>query len=148
MAGRKQRELPRELARGRDRLAAWRRTKKPKSRIPGRLWESAVRHGLHRTARTLKLDFYSLKKRVEVNQARAEGCRERNVSAFLELPPTLTPIQECVIELENSVGTDTVGRLMKSNESNSLTDTREEGNHEMDLIACIAVSRRCNGISS
>ena len=104
MARRKQRELPRELARGRDRLAAWRRTKKPKSRIPDRLWELAVRlavrHGLHRTARTLKLDYYSLKKRIEA----VEPGRDESGTAFIELPSAQASVQECVIEFENSAG--------------------------------------------
>ena len=101
MASGNQREVPAELARGRDRLTAWRRTRKPRSRIPQRLWEQAVKlaakHGLHRTARTLKLDYYSLKKRTEA----AEGRREGNGPAFLELPPALAAVQECVIELED-----------------------------------------------
>lgn len=101
MANRNQREIPVELARGRDRFAGWRRTCKPRSRIPEPLWELAVglaaAHGLHRTARTLKLDYYSLKKRVE---AAERGC-DRNDSAFIEWPPGLGPVQECVIELED-----------------------------------------------
>ena len=100
MASGNQRELPRELARARDRSARWRRTKKPRSRIPQRLWELAVKlaakHGLHRTARTLKLDYYSLKKRAEA----AEGRQKGNGPAFIELPPALAAVQECVIELE------------------------------------------------
>jgi hypothetical protein len=63
------------------------------------LWELAVRlvatHGLHRTAHILKLDYYSLKERVE---AAAHG--KKNGSAFIELPPVPAPIQECVIECE------------------------------------------------
>ena len=43
MARRKQREIPPELARGRDRFTAWRRTRRPKARIPEALWEFAVR---------------------------------------------------------------------------------------------------------
>ena len=34
MAKQNQHELPADLARGRERLAAWRRTKAPRSRIP------------------------------------------------------------------------------------------------------------------
>ena len=100
MASGNQREVPAELTRGRDRFAGWRRTRKPKSRIPQRLWELAVKlaakHGLHRTARTLKLDYYSLKKRVEA----AEGHGEGNPS-FIELPQALASVQECVIEFED-----------------------------------------------
>lgn len=62
MGGRKRREVPPGLARGRDRFRVWRRTRKPKSRIPEPLWALAVKlvaaHGLHRTASTLGLDYY------------------------------------------------------------------------------------------
>jgi hypothetical protein len=100
MARQDQREVAADLARGRDRFTAWRRTKKRKSRIPESLWELAVKladtHGLHRTARTLNLDYYSLKKRVELGEEHGEG----NPS-FIELPPALAPVQECVIEFED-----------------------------------------------
>jgi hypothetical protein len=106
MASRNQRELPGDLARARDRLAAWRRTKEPRSRIPESLWELAVKlankHGLNRTARTLKLDYYSLKKRVE---SAAVGRGDEDGVAFLELPATLAPVPECVIQFEDSRGT-------------------------------------------
>jgi hypothetical protein len=99
MADARRREVPAELARGRDRFQAWRRTRKPKSRIPEPLWTLAVKlvaaHGLHRTASALKLDYYSLKKRVEA----AEGSREKNEAPFLELPAAVS-VPECVIELE------------------------------------------------
>ena len=124
MAKENQHELPADLARGRDRLAAWRRTKAPRSRIPEALWEMAVKlaakHGVHRTSRTLKLDYYSLKKRVLAAAVDAETQDETRVeakhSSFVELPsafapvhecelPTvLGPVPECVIELKNDVG--------------------------------------------
>ena len=100
MARWNEREIAAELARGRDRFTAWRRTRRPKARIPESLWELAVRlastYGLHRTTRALKLDYYSLKKRVE-----AAAHREKNASAFLELPPVPVSVQECVIECED-----------------------------------------------
>jgi hypothetical protein len=106
MASRNQGETAADLARARDRLAAWRRTKKPRARIPEALWSMAVelagKHGLNRTARTLKLDYYSLKKRVE---SVAERGRDEGDSAFLELPIALAPAPECVIELEDGGGT-------------------------------------------
>lgn len=104
MARQAQRELPADLAQARDRLAAWRRTKNSRDRIPQALWKTAVelagRHGLHRTARALNLDYYSLKKRV----ASAERGDE-NGRAFLELPPGLVSVPECVIEIEGGDGT-------------------------------------------
>lgn len=100
MADAKRREVPAGLVRARERFQAWRRTRKPKSRIPEPLWTLAVEltaaHGLHRTAQALKLDYYSLKKRVEA----AEGPREKNDAPFLELPVPAIAVAECVIEFE------------------------------------------------
>ena len=68
MAGRRHCDIPAPLARGRDRFEVWRRARKPGARIPDELWTLAVKladdHGLSRTASVLKLDYYSLKKRV------------------------------------------------------------------------------------
>ena len=97
-------EGPPELGRARNRFQAWRRTRKPNSRIPEPLWALAVElasaHGLHRTASTLKLDYYSPKKRVES----AEGRHEGNGPAFIELPSAVAPGRECVIEFEDGAG--------------------------------------------
>lgn len=103
MGGEKQRELPADLSRAQKRFLQWRRTRKPKSRIPEPLWELAVKlvaaHGLNRTARALKLDYYSLKERVEARPGQREETRANGV-AFLELPPALASAKECLIEFE------------------------------------------------
>jgi hypothetical protein len=105
MAKQNQRALPADLARARDQLAAWRRTKQPSSRIPESLWETAVKlaakHGVHRTARSLKLDYYSLKKRTLL----AEGPPANSESAFVELSSALAPVPECVMEFDDNAGT-------------------------------------------
>ncbi len=97
-------EVPPELGRARDRFQAWRQTRKPKSRIPEPLWAMAARlsaaHGLHRTASTLHLDYYSLKKRVEAADVRHNG----NGPAFIELPSAVVPGRECVIEFKDGTG--------------------------------------------
>jgi len=108
MGGRKQREVPTPLARGRDRFEAWRRVRKSGTRIPERLWTLAVKlagaHGLNRAASVLRLDYYSLKKRVESANAHARS----TTSAFVELPsPPPAIAGECVIEFEDATG----GRL-------------------------------------
>ncbi len=56
--------------------------------------------GLNRTARALKLDYYTLKERVEA----APKNRKTNTSAFLELPQVALPSKECVIELGDGEG--------------------------------------------
>lgn len=110
MGGGRRGELPAGLVRARARFQSWRRTRKPKSRIPEPLWASAVQlasaHGLHCTARALKLDYYSLKKRVEASRAR-EASQARKAAkgpAFIELPAAGTAGRECVIEFEDGTG--------------------------------------------
>ena len=103
MRTQKRSELPASLARLVQRFDSWRSTRAPGERIPERLWKAAanaaVVHGLHRTARSLKLDYYSLKKRVDGASSRGES------SMFVELPsPTLAMAGEWVIELEDAAG--------------------------------------------
>lgn len=73
MVGRKRGNVFGSLACGRDRFEAWRRARKPGARIPGPLWSLAVKlveaHGLSRTASVLRLDYYSLKKRVAASSS-------------------------------------------------------------------------------
>ena len=57
-------------------------------------------HGLHRTASTLRLEYYALKKRVESAKER----HDTSGPAFMELPPTMATARECVIEFEDGTG--------------------------------------------
>ena len=103
MGGRKRGDVPADLAKARERFAAWRRTKQPRSRIPQALWKLAVKlagtHGLARTVSVLKLDYYALKKRLE--QAHGDG----NEATFIEVASApLAASGECVIELEDGAG--------------------------------------------
>ena len=86
-------------------LDAWRKSRKRRSRIPGRLWDSTVRVagqcGLNRTAKALHLNYYDLKKRIDtihVNQGPSPSFIELNPSAVSGSPP------ECIIELETRNG--------------------------------------------
>jgi hypothetical protein len=103
MRARKRSELPASLSRLEQRFASWRRTRASGARIPERLWKAAVKsaaaHGLNRTARILKLDYYSLKKRVDDASSQGEA------SSFVELASSSLPmVSECVIELEDAAG--------------------------------------------
>ena len=105
MVGRKHRDIPTPLARGRDRFEAWRRRRKEGTRIPNKLWSLAVKlvdiHGLNRTASVLGLDYYSLKKRVEARNSDSTSVPP----AFIELsPPSLAASGECVVEFEDGAG--------------------------------------------
>lgn len=105
MVGRKHRDIPAPLARGRDRFEAWRRTRKAGTRIPNKLWSLAVKlvdgHGLNRTASILGLDYYSLKKRVEARNSDSTSVPP----TFIELSPPLPSASgECVVEFEDGAG--------------------------------------------
>ncbi|MDA1052609.1 MAG: hypothetical protein O3C40_19305 [Planctomycetota bacterium] len=105
MVGRKRCDMPTPLALGRDRFEVWRQTRKVGTRIPDELWSLAVKlaegHGLNRTASVLRLDYYSLKKRIEARNSDVTSLPP----AFIELsPPSLAVSGECVVEFEDGAG--------------------------------------------
>ncbi len=108
-------DLPARLVSLRGRFEEWRRTRKVRSRIPEPLWDSAVRlakkHGLHRTAKALRVNYYALKERAEGEVA--SGVRdvpEGDAAMFLELasvppaPSKLAGSCEYTLELEDGDG--------------------------------------------
>jgi hypothetical protein len=110
MSTSKTRGLPAKLETVRRRFERWRQTHKPRSRIPDSLWAMAARmagaYGLHRTARALRVEYYSLKKRVEQSSAATQGRTEPDPTAtFVELPPAV-PVGpcDCTLELEDVAG--------------------------------------------
>jgi len=120
MGTRKTLDLPAELERTRRRFECWRRTREGRSRIPESLWTSAVkaagRYGLHRTSRTLRLDYNALKKHVAKEAAARVGrpgaanasrgvAKEKAVATFVELAsPAPASTRECILELEDPGG--------------------------------------------
>ena len=90
------------------RFEQWRRERKGRARIPESLWKAAVKmtetYGVNRTATALRLDYYTLKKRVEAKAAN-DTSSEGMVSPFLEMTP-FGPIGsgECTVELEDFKG--------------------------------------------
>ena len=72
------------------RLAEWRGCHAPRSPLPEELWSAAVevarKHGLHRTARTLPVDYANLRRRLSVNSPPLNLAR----SEFVELFPNVT----------------------------------------------------------
>lgn len=105
-------EVPAPLENARRRFERWRRTSRPKSRIPEPLWQAAAsmaeQYGLHRTARVLRLDYYSLKKRLDARAASRAAASPPDAavgSPFIELPPAAAPVAgECIVELEDGSG--------------------------------------------
>ncbi len=97
--------LPVPLRRAAEGFQRWRRTRRRGTLIPVRLWtlaiELAATYGVCKTASTLKLDYYSLKRRLSEGPS-AEAVRP---TGFLELPSSpLAVAGECIIDCENSAG--------------------------------------------
>ena len=88
------------------RLERWRRTRAyRRAPIPAALWAAAVtvarRHGLYSTARTLRLDYTSLKTHLQAVDERAPVPAS---PTFVELAPLPTSTCDCVIEIEAPSG--------------------------------------------
>src|SRR5205823_2642808 len=115
-------ELPKDLLRACGRFEAWRQRRQGRERIPRGLWSLAVRlvkvHGVSRTAMTLGLDYYSLKKRAEADalQTPSSGPESRGSAArgpaFVELSAPIGLGKQCVFELNTEAGANRRVQLM------------------------------------
>ena len=102
--------LPAELESGRREFEQWRRGRKLHTPIPEWLWARAVKlagkYGVSRTARNLRVGYYSLQERV----GRAMACSPASSPtgsepAFLKLAvPSATGTGECLVEWEDPTG--------------------------------------------
>lgn len=99
-------EIPSEIKELGHRIEQWRNRRVRSRRMPDPLWTLAAQlarhHGVHRVARCLRLDYYSLKERMN-GGAEAGGPEPR--TTFIELPAlTSASVPECAIELEHPRG--------------------------------------------
>ena len=101
-------DIPTELKDLSCQIEQWRRTRPHRMPMPEPLWVLATnlarQHGLARVARLVRLDYYSLKNRIE---SLDEGNSATSVAkpTFIELPPLpVNPVSECTIELEHPRG--------------------------------------------
>jgi len=110
MKTRENSELPGGLEKTRQRFERWRQKRPMGRRIPDSLWAAAVEAaescGIGRTAKVLRLDYNSLKRRLEENlTARVRGSEGEPKAAFVELAvPAAAASRECTVELEDGAG--------------------------------------------
>ena len=107
--GQRQPALSADVDELQNRLKHWRNSRQKGKRIPEALWSEAVDlvfvHDLNPIARALRLDYYSLKQRVEAAEAQAVADDDVASSGFVELDVNGTPfLEECRIELSESSG--------------------------------------------
>jgi hypothetical protein len=97
--------LPAAFGRAQRKFEHWRQRRRPRARIPEELWREAAElasaYGIHRIAKALRLDYYSLKKRVAAAARSGQRAAE-----FVEILPGGMPIPrpECRIEVEDGSG--------------------------------------------
>lgn len=108
MRNRLKSKVPARLARGWQRFDKFRKTHKGYRRLPESLWSTAVKlartYGVNRTAKTLRLDYSMLKKRL-ASTASDTPPDVPTGSDFLELLPTGVTAAECVLECQDARGT-------------------------------------------
>jgi hypothetical protein len=89
------------------RFELWRRNHPGRHRLPQELWSAAAnlaqRYGVCRTAKALRLEYYSLKKHMQMGAA-GKGELERSPRFVELLPLNSSNIPECSVELENVRG--------------------------------------------
>ena len=99
------RDFPAALSRAQRKIEQWRTRRRPRTRIPEELWREAAQlaceHGINRTARALRLDYYALKKRAAAAARSGERAPE-----FVEILPggLSAPGPQCTIEVEEPGG--------------------------------------------
>lgn len=97
--------IPDDLLQLSQRLQEWRSANPPRKRLPETMWTAAVemaqRHGLHRTTKSLRLDYMRLKRRLSTGVPPPGSAS----AAFLELLPSpASGSTECVVEWESARG--------------------------------------------
>lgn len=102
--------VPARLLRGRERFDKFRKKHKGYRRLPESLWSAAVKlaqtYGVNRTARSLRLDYSALKKRLEESTVAATPSDTTAGPTFIELLPSeLTAATECALECRRPDGT-------------------------------------------
>ena len=99
-------ELPADLAAAQEQFARWRAEHKPRTRFPDHLWllavELARQYGHNQVCRALKLDYYSLKKRLSPD---SDPSGQPSTPPFIEIRPGRPAATgRCLIECENQNG--------------------------------------------
>jgi hypothetical protein len=109
MKTRSKSNVPARLARGRERFDKFRKKHKGYRRFPDSLWSAAVKlaqtYGVNRTARTLRLDYNALKKRLESTVSDTSPEATPNPKFIELLPSELTAAAECALECRRPDGT-------------------------------------------
>jgi hypothetical protein len=101
--------IPEPIAELQTKLEQFRATHPPRTRLPASLWQGAADlarcHGIYVVARSLRLDYSTLKKHVKGSSAGCQPGRKKTRPRFLELIGSSgASVDEYVIEFESIRG--------------------------------------------
>jgi hypothetical protein len=95
------------------RVEQWRKTRERPGRMPEPLWRVVVqvarKHGINPVARALRLDYYSVKRRVLGKKRSSKVNSGPSFVAVDLMPPGMVP--QCVLEIEDPSGSKLTVRL-------------------------------------
>jgi hypothetical protein len=90
MGKRRQKVLPSDIQQVQHRIEHWRETREKRTAMPEPLWEAAIcltqEHGIHQTARALRLSYESLKRRVVASPSHVQG-GQKEYASFVDIGP-------------------------------------------------------------
>jgi hypothetical protein len=123
MGKRRQKTLPSDIQQVQNRIEHWRETREKRTAIPEPLWEAAIsltqEHGIHQTARALRLSYESLKRRVIASSNHNQGSQQE-YAGFVDIGPAqllgMAQPTGPVVELSSADGAKLVIRLTDSSE--------------------------------
>lgn len=85
------------------RFESWRQRRKKRTRIPQSLWQAAValseEYSICHLSKALRVNYTSLKSKVENANATEEGSSDTLPAPFIELPAPVVPLRESTIEM-------------------------------------------------
>jgi hypothetical protein len=101
-------DIPSDVADLCRQIERWRQTRRHREPMPARLWTMAAslarEHTVARIARLARVDYYTLRDRLDALVVESTVKQEKRPS-FVELPvPLCAPSAECIVELEHPRG--------------------------------------------
>ena len=97
------------LVSARRRFEGWRQSRTNRSLIPEHLWslaaELARECGVFRTARELRLNYSTLRSRLDPAESRMAGSKLTPAGFVEVVPSSVSCLSECTVEIEHGNGT-------------------------------------------
>ena len=119
----RQKKITTDIEQVQHRIEHWRETREKRTAMPEPLWEAAIflarAHGIHQTARALRLSYESLKRRVVATPSHVGGGK-KDYAGFVDIGPAqivgMAQASSPVVEFSRADGAKLMIRLPDSME--------------------------------